>query len=592
MGKRKSKSNAVVVTGDYVHGPQTVMDVQNLPIEQVTPTPHNPRKFHANQTFRELVANMAKVGLVSPVVVRPISGGKAAYELLAGRRRFEAARELGWDAIPAIVRVLDDREARELTVTENLQREDLTPLEESDGVQGLLDVGWSIDEVADRFGKSKQWVARRARLRELNADWRRHIDIEGHWAASYSAGLLEVIAALPADIQTELLDELDDDDGRLGYLSDLPTIAEMQKHVANHYLHTLAGAPWGLDDDTLVPEAGACTACPKRSSCQPLLFDEPVEDGVTATGRDRCLDASCWKRKGRAAADRKIAALSADGEQPIRLIGDDTDYTEEKALQKQGCQPESKYVRAKAKDAGAVPAVVVSGPNAGETHYVRTVGSGRATASGVTKAKAKAKAKKSQKELEAQLQKRRNVWIIQTIIKKLDELADGQDVTHGETPVFVANLAATYQHTLLRLLVVFGTFENESRPHFGRLNPGRVSLWESFDRLPHIPGVEEYEDLWCQVLMVLSARLSDGYAQQNYTTELRKEADRICELLGWDVALSDTLAEEAIPTPKSWATQATTPPSNPKAKKSPAKTAKKSTKSTKKAKAKKAAMAV
>lgn len=134
----------------------------HLPVETVAPNPDQPRRHFANESLAELAASIRIHGLLQPVVVRRVPGG---YQLIAGERRLRAARMAGLQEVPAIVRDSDDRARMELALVENLQREDLPPLDEAEAYRTLMDeYDLTQEEVAGRVGKSRSAVANALRL--------------------------------------------------------------------------------------------------------------------------------------------------------------------------------------------------------------------------------------------------------------------------------------------------------------------------------------------------------------------------------------------------------------------------------------------
>lgn len=134
-------------------------------IDEIRPNPWQPRRHFAPEAIEELARSIAEQGIVQPLVVRRRDDG---YELIAGERRLRAARAAGLTSVPVVVRELDDREALEIALVENLQREDLGPLEEADAYGRLMtEFGLTQDEVAKRVGKSRPAVANTLRLRDL-----------------------------------------------------------------------------------------------------------------------------------------------------------------------------------------------------------------------------------------------------------------------------------------------------------------------------------------------------------------------------------------------------------------------------------------
>jgi ParB family chromosome partitioning protein len=140
-----------------------------LPIGTITPNPRQPRQAGVDDDAAGLAESIRAQGLLQPVVVRPRRAG--GYELIAGERRWRAAREAGLATIPALVRQADDRETLVLGLVENVARKDLSPVEEARAYAVLLDeFGLSLGEIAGRVGRSKPSVSNRLRLLDLSDD--------------------------------------------------------------------------------------------------------------------------------------------------------------------------------------------------------------------------------------------------------------------------------------------------------------------------------------------------------------------------------------------------------------------------------------
>ena len=144
-------------------------ELAQLPLDHVHPNPRQPRRRFDHETTAALAESVRAQGLVQPVVVRSRAAG--GYELIAGERRWRAAREAGLETIPAIVRETGDRDALLLSLVENVAREQLTPVEEARAYALLLDeFELGLGEVAERVGRSKPSVSNRMRLLDLPED--------------------------------------------------------------------------------------------------------------------------------------------------------------------------------------------------------------------------------------------------------------------------------------------------------------------------------------------------------------------------------------------------------------------------------------
>lgn len=152
-----------------------------VPTSLVDPDPEQPRQHFDPDALEELAASVRENGLVAPILVRPIGD---RYVIVHGERRWRAVRQLGWSEIPAVVRELDDGAVRWLQLAENLNRDDLSPIEEARAYRALLDTGETQKSLAARLGKTRTYVAQKLRLLDLPAYLvllceRRHLS-EGH----------------------------------------------------------------------------------------------------------------------------------------------------------------------------------------------------------------------------------------------------------------------------------------------------------------------------------------------------------------------------------------------------------------------------
>jgi ParB family chromosome partitioning protein len=141
----------------------------HLPVEQVHANPRQPRRRFDHEATAGLADSIRNAGVVQPVVVRP--RGEGGYELIAGERRWRAAREAGVATVPAVIREADDRDTLLLGLVENVARENLSAVEEARGYAVLLDeFGLSLGEVSERVGRSKPAISNKLRLLELSDD--------------------------------------------------------------------------------------------------------------------------------------------------------------------------------------------------------------------------------------------------------------------------------------------------------------------------------------------------------------------------------------------------------------------------------------
>ena len=167
-------------------------DLPQLPLAKIRPNPHQPRTNFAPGALEELRSSIAAFGVLVPIIVRERGDG---YELIAGERRWRAAQMAGLDTIPALVRPADDRESLEVAIIENLQRENLDPLEEAMGFAHLMETyEFTQEQVAQRVGRSRSAIANALRLLSLS-DAVKQLVRDGR----LSAGHARAILALPPE---------------------------------------------------------------------------------------------------------------------------------------------------------------------------------------------------------------------------------------------------------------------------------------------------------------------------------------------------------------------------------------------------------
>ena len=164
--------------------------VRLVPIEAIRPSPFQPRRHFAEAELDALAQSIREKGIVQPLLVRPVVDAMADFELVAGERRWRAAQRVGLHEVPVVIRALGDSEVIEIALVENLQREDLSPLEEAEAYSRLTrDFGRSQASLAEAVGKSRSHVANTLRLLSLPASVRRQLE-DGALSAGHARALL------------------------------------------------------------------------------------------------------------------------------------------------------------------------------------------------------------------------------------------------------------------------------------------------------------------------------------------------------------------------------------------------------------------
>jgi len=186
---------------------QTEGSLVQVPVAQVRPNPYQPRRAFDETALSELAESLRSSGLLQPIVVRPANGG---YELIAGERRLRAADRLGWTEIGAVVREVDDRTLLTLALVENLQRDQLSPIDEALGYRRLMEeFGVSQTDLADLVGRSRPAVANALRLLKLPDDVQDLVHV-GRLTMGHARALLQLtdFRAIPKLAQTAVDEDL------------------------------------------------------------------------------------------------------------------------------------------------------------------------------------------------------------------------------------------------------------------------------------------------------------------------------------------------------------------------------------------------
>lgn len=440
------------------------------------------------------------------------------------------------DMIPVVVRIdLTDVGAHELTVVENSQREDLSPLEEAAGYKTLRDDGMTLQEIADRMGRPLTTVARRLALCELSAEWRKAVADEGRSCSRWPAKYLEEIARLPESVQKSIFSE----DGMDLSANNFSSFTEFKAQIES-LLHSLSVAPWPLGES--YARVKACTACGKRSGAQTDLFADLAE---TAKG-DQCLDESCWAIKLTEYIRTIIAAnkglplvSSAEGyddklrvlREKLRLPGVlDTRY--ECCVCKEGAK-------------GAEKALCIWGPKLGKIIWITRAGQGSGSSSRGSAGSSGSgePQKKSLKEKKEGLQKRRTLLAAEKIKALLE-------AEIKKEPKYLTKLAV---QDIFVLCCYFGaaTIEDvlfrRGGKYPGQATPEKKAALSCKPDTANINyQLEALRGVVLQVIGVISQTIT-------YKNTARKFLEDLCRFLRIDFALIKSEVEQEIPVPRAWA---------------------------------------
>lgn len=253
--------------------------------DQLVVSPTNPRKHFPEDTLNELAASIKGAGIIEPLVVRPLEiPGNEMYEIVCGERRYRAGTKAEIEHFPCMVRQLTDDQVFEIQITENLQREDVNPLDEAEAYLTLMNKKrYGLEELATRFGKSTDYIFGRMRLANLIPAAKKYLE----------DGILPVTAAIrisllgedhqAAAIKRTILPVTIDGEQKKIFSG----LRDLKSFTDNNVLMPLKLADFDITDEKLLP-CGSCEACPKRTGNN--LYKDFSDS-------DRCLDSTCYKQK-------------------------------------------------------------------------------------------------------------------------------------------------------------------------------------------------------------------------------------------------------------------------------------------------------
>lgn len=286
---------------------EPALDVRMIEVGDIADSPYQVR--HIDETddgFLELVESIKVNGLLQPVVVRPaVPGSPRIWELIAGHRRVRAVSAAGLTEVAARVVRITDKEAEAAVGVENINREDLRPMELVATVTNMRKNGRSVEEIARAFGKSVRWVYRTQSMGRLTPEW-------DEIARKYklSQRFLLELGRIPEAAQDKVYDSLVGASGREDALRDGGDIARLRYFLNGNQriLLTISDAKWSDEFPFW------CALCPKRSDKQPDLFE-----GDSMFDEAKCLDSDCWNKKLDDYPSRLAEKLEHQGEKIERL---------------------------------------------------------------------------------------------------------------------------------------------------------------------------------------------------------------------------------------------------------------------------------
>jgi len=176
LSEERELSPAIVSLLSSSDQPTRSVGVRIIPVDRIDPNPQQPRLAFNEETLQELSASVKEHGILQPILVRPLEAGR--YQLIAGERRWRASKLAGLETIPALIEDIDDDTALEIAIIENLQREDISPLDEAAMYDRMVhEHGYSIRRLADKLGKDKGYLENRLRLADAPTEVRELVSL-------------------------------------------------------------------------------------------------------------------------------------------------------------------------------------------------------------------------------------------------------------------------------------------------------------------------------------------------------------------------------------------------------------------------------
>lgn len=347
-------------------------NITAVPLEQIIPSATNPRKYFNEGKLKELAASLKKTGgVIQAITLRPHPDQKGKYELVFGERRYRASGLAEFKTIDAEIKELTDDQVTEIQFIENIEREDVHPMDEAVTFQAMRThktKPWSVADIAAKINKPESYVVQRLQLVSLIPELQKEF-----WDDKFLIGHAIQFARLTAADQKTCFTSKKN--GAYGSVNDAKDFIE--RNIMQH----LSAAPFDKKDAKLFPEAGTCTDCPKRSGCNALLFDDIKQD-------DRCFDKKCFTVKINAHLVNTVETVILE-KPDVFLIKESSTIPPviNNILQKHGIKPLDYYSNeihtSKYRNSVAIKALVITGNDSGKIKtYYRDVKSKQVAAAG------------------------------------------------------------------------------------------------------------------------------------------------------------------------------------------------------------------
>ncbi len=541
-----------------------------ISIDMIATVNIRPAKDNRELTgVKELAANIKQVGLIHPILV--FDDGKL-FTIISGHRRFAAMKLLKMETIPCIVRASDAGRLA-LRYSENDSRVQLTPVQEAAEIEALRAEGMADKDIAATLGRPPGFITRRAALAGL-CEWWRLAAASG----DFPVGHLEKIASLPEETQVLALKWVNDQHM-------MPSHRNLDEWIAR-VTHRLAGVPWPLKDATIYPEAGACSACPRRTGANADLFGTLEIAGVKG---DTCLDPACFAVKMARGIQTKVDALrEANPDAPIFKRRDhDHDPQADRIeaghgavdLATEDWQSAAWRMATKATE-GAVRGMFVAGNSAGQ--YVYAVKRAKSKAGGgddepkakrvkmpkadveatmAAAAEAGVEESTAMKQLKHDL--RRKAHVVLAVAEDFGAMLGHRVNPKSETETFARFKAAVFKGDVPRRVAIIAAVWMDSNGwckdpliDVRALMDEALAEWEAAGKakprdFPTRLDAEMQSVILTDWPWPMRSRLRGGVREHPHEAWIEAEACAV--MIGMDVALLRAQAAAAIPYSKTWA---------------------------------------
>lgn len=314
------------------------VEFKMMELTDLFPSPTNPRKHFNEEKLKDLSESIKVSGVIEPIIIRhaPEMEGlmtdeegryiTGKYEVVAGERRYRASKLAEQKTIPAILRELTDEQVIEIQATENLQREDVNAADQAESFEMWINLKMhqnqeltrakAEEDLAIMIGKSRQWIVKMLSLLNL-IEYFRNLFAQDNMSLQEAL----MISRLTEKNQKACLE----------YVKDRRSVSaqDLEYFIQRSIMMDLSRVPFSVSDPDLVPAAGTCVACPKRTGANTLLFPD-IKD------KDVCTDRVCFTAKLVAFVDKKVEEFTAAGEEFVLICNkwNDHDVKIQKYIQK------------------------------------------------------------------------------------------------------------------------------------------------------------------------------------------------------------------------------------------------------------------